>query len=371
MNEIPQTPSAIPPQKPGKGPNKLQQWWQSLDRKKQQQVLLIGGGGLIALVVLGTVAAALNSKEPTAPATPRPTPTPRVTPTPANRESMLDGVIVSNELATRHPLAIMVENSTVSRPQTGLTDASIIYEAIAEGGITRFMAVYGHTLPEKVGPVRSAREFVDFAEEFTPGTAYYAHVGGAPDALSKIKGDNVYDMDQFGIGTKAFQRFPKAGVATEHTMYTFPSKLYQIAKDRGYRTDSDFRVWKFKDDAAVDTRPENQSITIPFSSKTYEVKYTYDKTTNTYKRAMAGVDHKDAVSGKQIAARKGRQDVQVIGEGTAKIFRDGKVIEAKWKKPSSPGRTIYTDAASGEEIQFNRGQIWVEITKTGSNVTVE
>ncbi|HEY1074571.1 MAG TPA: DUF3048 domain-containing protein [Patescibacteria group bacterium] len=363
------------------------------DPEKRKKMIIVGSTVLLALLVATAVIAAVLSRpaednDVTTPISVATSSEPKATatPVPVTQASNLDGVVVANELATRHPLAIMIENSTLARPQTGLTDASVVYEAIVEGGITRFMAVYGHTLPAKAGPVRSARPvFLDFASEYTPRTAYYAHVGGSPEAIDRIKKENVYDLDQGGIGTKAFQRFPKAGLATEHTMYTFPEKLLEIAKSRNYSTDATFKSWKFKNDAQIADRPESQSITIPFSSASYEVKYIYDKTSNTYKRYMAGVEHKDAVSGKQIAPKniiihfanyattdvKGRQDVDVVGTGTAKIFRDGKVIEATWSKSAPSARSIYTDTATGQEVELNAGQIFVEVPKTGSVITVQ
>ncbi len=381
-------PPTSPPMPPAGKPNG------SRAPKKEFHIdkkVLIGGGAVIGVLILAGIAYAVM--RPANTETPIPTPTQTIavatpTPTPKMKPSNLDGVEVASDLADRHPLGIMIENLPPARPQSGLSDASIVYEAITEGGITRFMAVYGHTLPTKAGPVRSARSvFIDYAEEYTPGSAYYAHVGGAQDALGKISGDHVYDLNQFAVGGQAFQRFPKAGVASEHTMYTFPEKLYEVAKSLNYKTNSDFRVWKFKNDADAVNRPENQTVTIPFSSAGYTVKYVYDKATNTYKRFMAGTEHKDANDNKQLSpktvivtfvnyellpnSKKAVQKVGTIGEGTAKVFMDGKVIEAKWKKPSSPGRTIYTDAASGKEIEFNRGQIFVELPKTGTTVTVQ
>ncbi len=370
-----------------------QKSWKNMDPEQKKKVGLITGGVILVLALIGGGMFAFLRPKPTPPPTvstfvPTPTPLPTPTPVPVEMASNLDGVIVPTEAAIRHPLAIMVENTTDARPQTGLTQASIVYEAIVEGGITRYMAVFSHDLPDKVGPVRSARNvFIDFAEEYQPKSAYYAHVGGAPQALAKIKGDGVYDLDQFGVGTAAYQRFPRAGVATEHTMFTFPTKLYDVVKKRGYSQDSNFQTWKFKDNTDITNRPETQTISIPFSSPTYAVKYVYDKASNSYKRYLANAEHKDANGGSQLSPKnvivefvnyntiandpKGRQDVAVIGTGNAKIFIDGKVIDAKWQKDHSPSRTIYTDAATGKEIEFNRGQFFIELVKLDSKVTIQ
>lgn len=395
--QAPPAPSTPPteakPAVPAKNPKLAKKTifdWAAMSPAQKKKFLFIAAGGVVALLaIVGIVAAALsgpNEATPTATPTATLAPTPTPTPVPLTMKSNLDGVEVATELATRHPLAVMIENTPDTRPQAGLGQASIVYEAIAEGGITRFMALYTHTVPEKVGPVRSARPvYIDYAEEYTPGSAYYAHVGGSPDGLSKIKGDGVYDLDQFSIGTKAFQRFPRAGVATEHTMFTYPNKLFEIAKERGYKTNSDFRVWQFKKDTDITNRPDAQTITVPFSGGAYDVKYVYDKESNTYKRYASGVEHKDANTGKVIAPKniavvfvnystidaKGRQKVDVIGEGKAKVFLDGKVIEATYKKASSPGRTIFTDNATGKEVEFNPGQIFFSVVKKEANVTVQ
>ena len=60
----------------------------------------------------------------------------------------------------RRPLAVMVENHTEARPQSGLSSADVVYEAVAEGGISRFMALFYCNLSDtQVGPVRSARTY--------------------------------------------------------------------------------------------------------------------------------------------------------------------------------------------------------------------
>ena len=128
----------------------------------------------------------------------------------------------------RRPLAVMIENHIESRPQSGLTSADVVYEAVAEGGITRFMALFYCNLSDvQVGPVRSARTYyLDWLGEYN--NPLYAHVGGAntpgpADALSQIIKYKVNDLNQFSIGFPTFWRdYERLGhpVATEHTMYS-------------------------------------------------------------------------------------------------------------------------------------------------------
>lgn len=298
--------------------------------------------------------------------------------------SQLDGISYNKSDANRHPLAVMIENHTDARPQSGLDQASIIYEAIAEGGITRFMAIYGPKTPEKVGPVRSARTYyLDWALEYD---AYYAHVGGNIDALDLIPQIGIKDLDQFRYGEKAYWRIAQAGKATEHTMYTNTKKLYDLAKGNKWDSNADFTYLKFKNELVLDQRPASQNITINFSADSYRVDWKYDREMNNYLRSLAGSPHKDAVSGQQLFAKNiivqevARESVitrinesgwkmTTIGSGKAKVFLDGKVIEATWKKTDRNSRTKFFDS-DNKEIEFNPGVTWYEIVPPGTTLVV-
>ncbi len=291
-------------------------------------------------------------------------------------QALLDGMMVSREASERHPVAVIVENHVDARPQSGLDKASIVYEALAEGGITRFMALFGTNEAEKVGPVRSARTyFVDWSHGYS---AFLAHVGGNIDALEKISAEKIYDLDQMGIGEPTFWRVAGAGLATEHTMYTSTPRLREEAKQAKYPSSNNFTVYKFKDDPAgteKDALPTNQKITVNFSNAKYNVSFQYDKETNSYKRFLAGAAHVDKVSKDQIVpknlvvmtvaakptiTRINEQglDMTTIGTGKAKIFLDGKAIDGTWKKDSKVDREVFYDE-KGQEIIFNRGQLWI------------
>ena len=210
----------------------------------------------------------------------------------------LDGTKTDATLAKRHPLAVIIENYTDARPQVGLDKASIIYEAISEGGITRFMAIFGPRDAVKIGPVRSARTyFVDWAAEFD---AFLAHVGGNLDALDKIKTDNILDLDQFGLGDKAYWREPAAGIAIEHTMFTDTKKLYAAAKAKGWPASGDFEALSFKE-ADATKAAASQRISIDFSEPQYRVVWDFDKETNTYLRTLGGYAHRDRTTGERLA----------------------------------------------------------------------
>src|SRR3989338_716674 len=170
------------------------------------------------------------------------------------------------------PMGIMIENHPEARPQSGLSFADVVYEAVAEGGITRFMGVFycgiGAFSDIWVAPVRSARtSYVDWVSEYD---ALYNHVGGAgrcaddtvddrAKALCQIYRYGIKDLDQFGIGFPDCYRNPDRldhPVATEHTMVCFSDNLYKIAQKREWTNvdsrnvswDKNYKAWTFKDE---------------------------------------------------------------------------------------------------------------------------
>lgn len=302
----------------------------------------------------------------------------------------------------RRPLAVMIENHEESRPQSGLSSADVVYEAVAEGGITRFMAIFLCNLSDiQVGPVRSARTYyLSWLGEYND--PLYAHVGGAntpgpADALGQIIKYKVLDLNQFSIGFPTFWRdYQRLGhpVATEHTMYSTTQKLWEVGAKRGWTASASagltewskgFIPWKVKDDKAATAA---KTITVNFweSQPDYKVEWNYDPTTNSYKRKNGGSDHTDLNNKKQIEPKNvviqfqkeshandgypGNVHLLYGTEGTGKalFLIDGQVTEGKWAKTSRTARTKYTDGAA-KEIIFNKGQIWIETVPEGSKVT--
>lgn len=338
---------------------------------------------------------------------------------PRDAECPLNGAMYTkNEKAkweTRRPLGIMIENHEEARPQSGLSDADVVFEAIAEGGITRLLSIYYCLDSETVGPVRSARTyFLDLISGFG-NYPLYAHVGGAncdeesgsgcqngapADAIGQISqyGWAMYnDINQFSVGFPTFWRdyeiIPNA--ATEHTVYTTTEKLWKIGEKRsltnvdekGVKWDEKFEKWKFKDDAK-DT-PASFIASFPFwaNKDKYVVKWEYDKTTNSYKRFTGGVPHIDKNSDEQLTAKnvviafmkESKADdgydmnahllYGTKGEGEMTLFQDGKSVNGEWRKINRTAQIKFFDD-SGTEIKFNRGPIWIEILPVGTKISL-
>lgn len=307
----------------------------------------------------------------------------------------------------RRPLAVIIENHTEARPQSGLRSADIVYEVVVEGGITRFMGMFYCGVASgniNLSPVRSARTyFLDWVSEYD---ALYNHVGGAgkcndptvdekAKALCQIDRYGIKDMDQFGISYPTCFRNPdRLGktVATEHTMVCSTSGLYTVAESRdwtnvdedGVAWDEDFTSWKFADGDKAKAVADSSKISFGFwdGYKDFNVVWDYDKTTNSYKRTMGGEAHIDFETKEQITAKNvivqmtketGPVDehkhllYETIGSGDAYIFKNGEAIEGSWSKKKRTSRTLFFDA-DDKEIEFVPGQIWIEVVPKGKKV---
>lgn len=289
----------------------------------------------------------------------------------------------------RRPLGVMVENHVEARPTLGLSRADTIYEAVAEGGITRYLLIYLCQDAGDIAPVRSARTyFLDWVLEYD---AAYAHVGGAntpgpANALGQIRDYEIKDMDQFGLGFPTFWR--GTDKLAPHNVHTTTKKLWEAAEERkfgsedeeGIRWDENFTQWKFKDDASLESRGDQKPIKVPFwtSQPDYTVTWQYDKATNVYKRYHGDTAQIDPLTNEQLTAKvvivqlqrerdanDGYPDGHLLydttGTGNALIFMDGKAVQGKWAKSSRTSRTKFTDT-KGKEIELNRGLIWIQTT---------
>lgn len=319
----------------------------------------------------------------------------------------------------KRPILAMIENHVDARPQSGLSSADIVYEAVAEGGITRFMGVFycgAQADTVKVGPVRSARiYFVNLAAEFN--TPIYMHVGGgncsrdeasgqctsnkkawALEELQKLgwrkPGGN--DFDTIGdIGVPVMKRdFDRLGagknLATEHTYIGYLNYAWKEALKRGYASTmpkgetwlSGFKSWKVGEADPAGTPATTVSYEFWKNSPDFNVSWKYDAASKTYLRELAGAPHIDLDNKKQLSAtnlivqfakEEGPLDehkhmfYNVIGEGTGLYFHNGVAVEVKWKKAKQADRTIFTDL-KGKEITFNGGQFWVSILPIGNKV---
>lgn len=281
--------------------------------------------------------------------------------------SPLTGVKVPDEATTKLAVTgIMIENSPDARPQSGLRQAGIVYEAIAEGGITRFLALYQEAKPQMIGPVRSLRMYyLDWA---APYQASITHFGGSAASLAEVGNGNYRNLDLMKSGGQYYWR------ATDryapHNVYTTFAKLDALNASKNY-TSSSFTPWP-RQDGKPSATPNATSIDIHISGALYDSHYAYDATTNTYLRNVNGAPSTDREDGQiaptTVIAMKidmsrvlqdgYREDITTTGSGQATIFQDGIATEATWQKKSRTDPITFTDA-TGKEIPLDRGQTWV------------
>jgi len=314
--------------------------------------------------------------------------------------------------SARRPLAVMIENSVDARPQSGLSRADVVFEAVAEGGITRFMALfYCDAQSEEVilAPIRSARTyFINLASGFN--RPMYVHVGGAnlegpANALGQLTdygwtGEN--DINQFSVGYPTFirdyNRIPGKDIATEHTMTTSTEKLWEVAAKRGWTNISPalkvgkktvdgtdwaegFTGWKFSDEEAGSGA---QTVAYDFWSgmTQFDVSWKYDATTGKYLRSNGGEAQTDLNNDEPIAYdnvivmfvdEEGPIDelkhmmYDVISKGEGIHFFGGEATPIKWSKKSREAELEFT-TASGKDYAIPRGKIWISLVPTGNKV---
>lgn len=318
-------------------------------------------------------------------------------------------VTEKNSWLKRRPLMVMIENHPDARPQSGLDSTDIVYETVAEGGITRFMGVFYCGAQAKdaiVAPVRSARQaFIDYASEYN--YPLYAHVGGANGAdtdkrvqalehLDDYGWSGYNDLNQFSIGYPVFvrnyNRVPGKDLATEHTMEASTYRLWDYAATKRGLTNLDkngkdwmasFVPWTFQDDAGDADRGASEVVKYDFWTgvKGFDAQWDYDKSTNAYKRTMAGAPHVDSNDNQQLTAKNivvlytkesPSVDVhkhvyyQTIGTGKAILFQNGKQAEVTWAKKDRTSRLTFMDK-KGKPVQFVRGRIWISIIDVGNS----
>ncbi|MEK9132302.1 MAG: DUF3048 domain-containing protein [Patescibacteria group bacterium] len=284
------------------------------------------------------------------------------------------------------PIGVMIENELLARPfQKGLSEAARVYEAPTEGGITRFLAIFPQDkLPEKMGPIRSARAyFLDWMSEFK---GMYIHVGGHADALKRlVRENNVFNVDQF-VYDKYFRRENLDKTALEHTMFTRRVWIEKLMMDEKWFWTPPAHIFNFPVKKIYDNAPTATKIKLDFGLLTYNVSYEYDATSGKYMRFQAKRPHIDTQNQKQIAAgtivvqkvkwvsngdAKGSISINTISDGVATVFQDGYAIKATWKKESLGTPTKFFDAITGEEIPLYNSPIWIEVMRDFNSFTYE
>ena len=291
--------------------------------------------------------------------------------------------IIDEDSKTR-PVAVSINNNHAAYPHAGLQDAYLAYELIAEGGITRIIALFKDQTTDKIGSVRSARHyFLDYVME---NDAIFVHYGHSPQALSDIKSLKINNINGM-YAAKGFYRDTSLNRAYEHTAFTSMDRINKLIKSKGYRNTTDTQLLKYspiKMEYKDLTKKTADTVEIVYSD--YQTtKYVYDKENMNYKMFMGGKEHTDLITKKQYTVKniityqvenssiqsdkKGRQDLYNIGSGEGYYISNGEAIKIKWSKKDRSSKTVYT-LEDGSELKVNDGNTWIHIQPKGKKLNI-
>ncbi len=281
----------------------------------------------------------------------------------------LDGVPVNPAAARLRPWAVMIDNHVDARPQAGLEHAAVVYEAVAEGGVTRLLAVFDPTVDVlRIGPVRSARPYyAAWAAEYG---ALYVHSGGSPEALDSLDRLDLVNVEEISASGIYFWRDLKR--AAPHNLYTSADRLRQFSANRDISTAAEFSAWLRKDDAPLAERPDSgRAVKIKFSTPAFAVTYRYDRATNRYARWQGAAPHLTADGAELTASTvvvqhvravvtdgEGRREVGTQRGGAAEVYTDGVAHPARWQVRDR--RTLWL-SDDGTPLALNAGPTWIEV----------
>lgn len=324
----------------------------------------------LCLLLLG--GCSLKPKTPVKSASPSPSPTitPTPTPEPSTGNSTTTGL---NTTGPYKPVAIMIENSPDARPQSGLSQADVVYEAYVEGSITRFMAIFSDNSPKKVGPLRSSRiYYVDLQQEWD---ALYTHFGGPQMVYDKFKQVGMKQRIDGMTGNTAIWRDNQR--KAPHNAYADIEKL-----KAQYKYDPATRPFKFTLKSQY-TGTQVSDIKIPYNKGFNIVDYQYDTSSKSYSRSINDKPFMDKETGKQVSVKNviieyakqtsfndsaGHINIDLIGSGKAEMLINGYKIEGTWSKKSITDKTIFYDP-NNKEIELQPGNTWIQIVPINMQIS--
>ncbi len=293
----------------------------------------------------------------------------------------LSGLYIDEDKIEDRPFAVMINNHRKAIPQSGIEDADIIYESLAEGGISRLVAIFKDFDSKKIGPVRSARHyFIDFAFDHD---ALYVHYGQSPQAGAAFRDLNVAHLNGLSyLDTIMCFQDPKR--RRPHSTFTSYKGLKAGLKSKKYRDkikDGFTSKLEFNDDYVQISGSKADKVRLDFSSY-QKAWFEYNEESKQYARFQFKDKQIDAVSGNQLMAdniiiqlvdmwnirgdKEGRIDMKLVGSGKGYYVAGGKYIPIKWEKKSHYEPTKYF-LEDGEPLKINSGKTWIEVYPSNRN----
>lgn len=306
------------------------------------------------------------------------------------KKSILTGIWMDEELVNKRPYAIMLNNIKAASPQSGISEASILYEILVEGGITRLMGIFEQLTSndvDRIGSVRSARHyFVSFADVYD---AIFVHYGETKYATSKIKSIGINNLSGLSsLESTIFYR--DNSISSPNNAFASASGILKATEIKGYRTEyrENFnKIFEFyKKDKDLKDGKDVYKIQLGFSSYTTPY-FVYDKKSKLYNRFQYGVEHTDANTKNQLQFKNiivqfvsewnidknGYQTMDIensSGEGL--YLTNGKLINITWdKNEATKSMNFYNQ--DKEKLKLNSGKIYIAVFPSSrkDNIIIE
>lgn len=334
---------------------------------------------IIPIVTETPIPAMEPTKIPASSVSPSPAPDPHK----GKERSKLTGLWIKKKAANKRPYAVMLNNIKVANPQSGTSQAVILYEALVEGGITRLMGIFEEFDAKRIGSVRSARHyFVSIADEYDAIFVHYGQTKYAKSKLKKLGIDSLNGLDE--IGNTVFYR--DSAIKAPHNAFTGYDKITKGTKSKKYRTTyrKNFGHFLFYE---KDTDPAEgkkaRKVTLKFSG--YAAPYfLYNSKEKLYYRYQFGTAHKDKTTKDTLAFKNviiqkvkqwnidknGYQTMDIEdSSGEGYYITNGRAIQITWSKNESKKKMNYY-GKDGKELVINPGRTYIAIFPNNRDIVI-
>lgn len=294
-----------------------------------------------------------------------------------NSISVYTGENITKEASEGVPFLAVIENIKAARPQSGLSQADIVFETLAEGGIPRFMALFQSKRPTDIGPIRSDRVYFNEIAQFLD--LPFAHCGGSTAAIDEITNKNLMSLNEMKNGNYYWRNKSRKA---PHNLYTSSEKITELINKKGFAKSPKFNL-DFNDDYWTNVNDKASLVTLKLSGY-----YTtsYQLKDGIYYKTMNDTKVKDKNNGELLNAKniivqetqiapilgdeKKRVEIKLTGSGKGYVFSNGSYKKIRWTKNSETSPIEINDE-NGNSIKLSKGNTWWEIVDSNSKITIK
>jgi hypothetical protein len=287
--------------------------------------------------------------------------------------------LYTNDAVDNRIFGVMINNHSQARPQSGLSQADIVFEILAEANITRFLALYQSEIPEKIGPVRSAREYYfELANRYNALYVYHGAAEFVDDMIvnqgTEFLNGAIHDNDGVLFLRESFRQAP-------HNSYLLSDAVYGAANDKGYATEMAYEPLPFLEDGEMDELEGDRAdhIEIVYSDQPMEiVEYLYNPELKSYQRFSDQAETVEYETGDPVMVEnifiiethheviddQGRRRIDLDTGGNAYLIQHGVAQQVQWENDN--GRLI--PVKDGEAVGFMPGKTWINVIPTSPSM---